>query len=481
METIMTKKVLLLLMITLSLLTVYHHAMAERLQPSDLTYLGAFLLPTTDFFAAMGELGYPQTSGMTFNPSGNGGAGSIFIIGQGGRVAEISIPTPKMFSLSTATVLQSHMAPFSYSAAGINDATAGIAYMPPQGSQSSPKLYFGSFEYFNVAGNDYNSLGWANTNLSNTQTAGLWHVGPFAGSNLDAWNHGVKSGEYLVVAPQVWANQYTNGRSLLIGRTREAAGAGGSSGPVLIATAPWANGNPPAPGIALPATPLMYFYTNVVISPGTSTNWQAWRMFNDPAWTYWNPGDRCNGGAWFDWGGKRGLILGIRHATFSNNPVQPKYGINGSHGGFVDDPSGQTPPFCYGTGGVECGGEIAITNYRGYHAAPYQARLAFVDIADLESVATGSKDPRTVTAYNVYDLMNDFGRPEGTRQDRGGSNDVVGVAYDSNTGKLYVGQANGNDPNGFPNPAWPVIHVYQIYQTKPSKPSLSPIYNILLD
>lgn len=472
----MRNKQLLYLTFALSLSTAHHHAMAaERLQPSDLTYLGAFLLPTTTFFEAMGEQGYPQTSGMTFNPDGNKGSGSIFIIGRGGRVAEINTPTPKISSLSTATVLQSNMSPFNYGAAMQNDATAGIAYMPARGSQTSPKLYFGSFEYYNVDYTDYNSLGWANIDLSNPQTAGLWHVGPTTG-DASAWNFGVKSGEYLIMAPQAWADQYTKGRSLLVGRTREAAGAGGSAGPVLIATAPWASGNPPVAGTALPATPLMYFSTNVTGSQQATTAWQSWRMFNDPDWSYFSPGDRVNGGAWIDRGGKRAVVLGIRHGTFDNDPLQSKYGSDGSHGGFVDDPSGKTVPVCYGTGGVECPWGVAINNYKGYHNGPYAARLAFVDIADLESVALGTKDPSTVTGYNVYNLMNDFGKPAGTKQDRSGSNDVVGVAYDEATGKLYVGQSNGNDPNGFPNAAWPVIHVYQVSgssgtTTAPASPS----------
>lgn len=469
----MTTKQRFVLIFTLSLSTVQHDAMAERLQPSDLTYVGAFLLPTTTFFEAMGEKGYPQTSGMTFNLSGNGGAGSIFIVGRGGRVAEINTPTPKLSALNTARVLQSNMSPFSYGAAMQNDATAGIAYMTARGSQTSPKLYFGSFEYYNVDGTDYNSLGWANTTLSNPQTAGLWHVGPSAGGNLGAWNHGVKSGEYIITAPQAWADQYTSGRSLLIGRTREAAGAGGSSGPVLLATAPWASGNPPPAGTALSATPLMYFYTNVVVPQGSSTDWQSWRMFNDPVWTYWSPNDRVNGGAWIDRNGRRALVLGLRHGLFDNDPVQPKFGSDGSHGGFVDDPTGRTPAYCYGESSQCALGD----GNKGYVSAPYAARLAFVDIADLESVAMGTKDARTVTAYNVYNLMSNFGRPAGTRQDRTGSNDVVGVAYDDNTGKLYVGQSNGNDPNGHPNPAWPVIHVYQVSGSAPAT-QLSPPSNL---
>lgn len=457
----MKKNHLFSLVFTISLTTVYSHAMAaERLQPSDLSYLGAFLVPTTTFFEAMGEQGYPQTSGMTFNPSGNGGTGSIFIIGRGGRVAEINTPIPKLSTLNTATVLQSSMSPFSYSASLQNDATSGIAYMTARGSQTSPKLYFGSFEYYNTDGTDYNSLGWANTTLSNPQTAGLWHVGPTASGNVDAWNHGVKSGEYLIAVPQAWADQHTNGRSLLIGRMREAAGAGGSSGPVLLATAPWASGNPPAAGTALPATPLMYFYTNVVTPKGSSVNWQSWRLTNDPDWSYWSPKDRSTGGAWIDRGGKRALVMGFTHGTFDNDPVQPKYGNDGAHGGFADDPSGKTPPYCYGDGTM-CSSSGGTGN-KGYAAGPYRARLAFIDIADLEATAAGTKDPRTVTAYNVYNLMTNFGQPAGTKQDRTGYNDVVGVAYDENTGKLYVGQANGNDPNGHPNPAWPVIHVYQV-------------------
>lgn len=272
----------------------------------------------------------------------------------------------------------------------------------------------------------------------------------------------MKSGEYLITTPQSWADQFTNGRSLLIGRMREAGSSGGSSGPVLLATAPWASGNPPPAGTALPATPLMYFHTNLVVQKGSSTDWQSWRLHGDPDWTYWSPLDRSTGGAWISRGNKRALVLAMRHGTFDNDPVQPKFGSDGSHGGFVDDPTGQTAPFCYGDGGTECAYGIATSNNKGYCAGPYAARLAFIDIADLEAVATNTKDPRTVQAYNVYNLMVNFGQPTGTVKDRTGNNDIAGVAYDETSGKLYVGQANGNDPNGHPFAAWPVMHVYQV-------------------
>jgi hypothetical protein len=218
----------------------------------------------------------------------------------------------------------------------------------------------------------------------------------------------------------------------------------------------------------------MYFATGVTVDEGSSTSWQAWRLMNDPAWSYWSPGDRTNGGVWIDRGGKRALLLAIRHGTFDNDPIQPKFGSDGSFGGFVDDPSGRTPPFCYGDGGTECAWGIAISNSKGYAAGPYGARLAFVDIADLESVAATTKDPSTVAAYDTYDLMDDFGTPAGTQLDRVGSNEVVGVAYDEATGKLYVGQANGNDPNGHPFPAWPVIHVYQVSASGDTTPPAAP-------
>jgi hypothetical protein len=206
----------------------------------------------------------------------------------------------------------------------------------------------------------------------------------------------------------------------------------------------------------------MSFATNVTVNRGTSPAWQSWRMLGDPDWSYWSPGDRVNGGAWIDRGGKRALVLGLRHGTFDNDPVLPKFGSDGAYGGFVDDPSGNTPPYCYGSGGVECPWGVAISNSKGYSAGPYKARLAFIDIGDLEAVAQGTKSPGSVGAYAVYDLMMNFGQPSGTVVDRVGSNDVVGVAYDETRGLLYVGQANGNDPNGHPNPAWPVIHVYQV-------------------
>jgi hypothetical protein len=101
--------------------------------------------------------------------------------------------------------------------------------------------------------------------------------------------------------------------------------------------------------------------------------------------------------------------------------------------------------------------------------------MVFVDIADLEAVAQDTKSYDSVNGYAVYNLQNDWGTPSGTGLDRYGANEACGIAYDETRRILYVCQANGNDTNGHPNPAWPVVHVYQVTASGDITPPASPV------
>jgi hypothetical protein len=451
----MKLKYLLLLPAALGSSLSHIDVMADRLYPSDLTYLGAFLVPQTDAYAGMAAIDGP--SSLSYRPdgdptgNGDGFPGSLFLSNHD-FVAEIKIPAPvkstNFSSLNTAQQIQATSGIAVNS--GANDRFGAVAYMPAKGAQTSAKLYWSSFEYYNVAGRDYPCIGWSEINLAAANSKGSWHVGPPA-SDWNSPYHGMKCGDYLIPIDQAWADQYTGGKSLLVGRYREAGAAGGSMGPVLTAIAPWKDGNPPANGSNLSALPLMSFNS---ISSSSGTNWMEFRLLNDPDYTYYSAGDHWHGGAWVARGNKKAIILVGRHATYSGAPLCPAGQAGGGCGGGVGT---NTPPYCYGDGGMDCPWGIAVTNSHGYHTGPYRPRFIFIDPDDLALVAQGSRTPTSIDAYYSFDPSVSW-----PWADSDNYNDVAGAAYDSVNGYFYVAQANAYRPGGGSNTPWPVIHVYKV-------------------
>lgn len=467
----MKAKPFVLVAATFLLPSLHNYALADRLYPTDLTYVGAFRVPATDIYAGTAAIDSP--SSLSYRPDGDptgtadGFPGSLFISNKD-AVAEIKIPAPikstSVTSLNVAQEIQSKTSIKSGVSLGPTDRFGAVAYMPAKGSQTSAKLYWSQYEYYNVSGDDYASIGWAEANLAAPSAVGLWHVGPAAGSNWDSAYHGNKYGDYLIPIDQTWANQYTGGKSLLAGRYREAGCCGGSMGPVLTAIAPWQDGNAPAAGATLSAVPLMYF--NSLSNHTGDTTWMQFRLNGDPDYSYYSAGDRWHGGAWVAMGTKKAIIMVGRHGTYSGaNPCpQTAYG-DGCHGAV----GSTTPPYCYGGGGTDCPSPIGVTNSKGYHTGPYKPRFLFIDPDDLAQVAQGLKSPSSVGAYTVYDPTNDW-----PWKDSDNFNDVAGAAYDPVNGYLYVAQGNAYRPGGGSSTPWPVIHVYKVGGTSTTKVPVSP-------
>lgn len=446
-------------------------ALAERLNPSDLTYLGAFLVPQTDPYGGMGAI--DSASSMSFRPDGDpsgggdGYPGSLFLSNHD-KVMEIKIPAPiktsNVGSVNTAQQIQMSNG-ISVNSGG-NDRFGAVAYVPAKGSQTSAKLYWSTYEYYNVSGRDYNCIGWSDVNLSAPNSKGLWHVGP-AAPNWDSPYHGMKCGDYIIPIDQAWADQYTGGKSLLVGRYREAGAAGGSMGPVLIAIAPWKDGNPPPNGANLAATPLMSF--NSISLHNNDTSWMNFKLANDKNYAYYTAKDRWHGGAWVARGTKKAIIMVGKHGTLGGTQAMcAPVGSEGCHGAVGSN----TPPFCYGTS-AECPNGIATGNDKGYQTGAYVSRFLFIDPDELAQVAQGTRSPSSVGAYATFDPSVDWPTRDSDR-----NMDVAGAAYDSANGLLYVAQANAYRPGGGSSTPWPLIHVYRVSGTGGTPPGLNAPVNL---
>ena len=83
-------------------------------------------------------------------------------------------------------------------------------------------------------------------------------------------------------------------------------------------------------------------------------------------------------------------------------------------------------PFCYGEAAA-CGNDTS-EKYKGGHAAPYGYFVWAYDAADLAAVRAGKKQPWDVVPYSTWEPL-----PRD-----GGSEQILGVAYDGATGRIFV-------------------------------------------
>jgi len=197
-------------------------AETTRLQPADLHYRGAFRLPGPSGGSDWTWCG----DGLAYRPdgdpegAGDGYPGSLFGFGQpfadirAGHFTDYEIPR------------------------------ADLAYLPPQGDQARPKLYFCFGQHMHETHMHETFKGpthcWCEVDLASPKTAGPWTVG-----GLTEY----VTADYLCEIPKAWADKHVAGMRLATGRFRD--GGQGSQGPTLFALAPWQHGNPPEAGADL--------------------------------------------------------------------------------------------------------------------------------------------------------------------------------------------------------------------------------------
>jgi hypothetical protein len=401
----------------------------ERIQPSDLVYLGAFRLPDTS-----GELGWDYSGhGLTYYPdgdpggSGDGFPGSLFGVGHDHQlfISEISIPAPvnshNLADLSSATTLQ----PFADLSSGIFVAEEmsipriGIEYLPPQGDQTTAKLHYvwgqhiQDFEY---------SHGWAELDLTNPQPAGPWF--------FDGYTNYVTN-DYLFEIPQEWSDAYAPGMRLATGRAREGLWSG--RGPGLFAYAPWQEGNPPPPNATLTTiTPLLLYGVQEPELPD---------IFSDEtmAMNGYLDADHWMGGAWLTAGDSSALIfvgtkaLGSDWYGYANGVVWP-------HDCAENDTCPEVPEWPY--------------DDRGFWAEDYEAQIIFYDPAEIAAVATGqieTWEPQPYATMSIQDVLFDpelnFGEYK---------RDFIGAAaFDRANGILFVIERLGDEYKS-------VVHMWRV-------------------
>jgi hypothetical protein len=386
------------------------------IQPGDLVYRGAFRLPDVD---AADELTWRWSgAALTYYPDGDptgpgdGAPGSLFGTGHDWNqwVSEVSIPAPAISAakdpaeLNTAVTLQ----PFHDIRAGLfgpmEIPRAGLEYLPAQGEQASGKLYFAWAQHMGE-GETSPSHGWCDLYLANPHTAGLWRI-----DNLTNF----VTGDYLLAIPEAWAAAHTPGLRLATGRYRD--GGQGAQGPSLFAIGPWNEGNPPPPGSALPAVPLL-LYGNVYTE-------------GSPAMNGYHHSDEWSGAAWLTAGDRSAVIFAGTKGT-----GDCWYGC--SDGTVWPD----EPPYP----------ESCPDYDRGWWSTGFEGQILFYDPAGLAAVARGDKEawqPQPYAVLKVDPVLYHVTSPQIKSH-------LGAVAYDRARGLLYVMEPLADEDK-------PLVHVWQV-------------------
>jgi hypothetical protein len=383
------------------------------ISPDELVYLGAFRLPETPDEDGWGYSGYAMTYYPLGDPQGqeDGFPGSLFVLGHDHTqyIGEIDIPAPVISEvkdpseLPTASILQ----PLNDITAGMFEELeiprAGLAYLPPQGSQMSGKLYFCWGQHFQFEQEP--SHGWSELDLSEPNPAGPWYVGQFTN---------YVTNDYLFEIPQAWAGVYTPGLRLATGRFRD--GSWGGLGPALLAIGPWNEGNPPTPNSTLQqVTTLLLYGEPIPGSPEIDVS-SGYQMTN-----YSEP-DEWSGGAWLTVGDKSALIfvgtkaVGRSWYGFSNGVEYP---ISGD----ADEEYPEVPPWPH--------------DDRGWWSEEISAQMLFYDPSELAMVAQGEMETWEPQPYATLTL-DDYLFDPGFDYERGKRYLLGAATFDRIDGLIYI-------------------------------------------
>ncbi|GAK59411.1 hypothetical protein U27_06395 [Candidatus Vecturithrix granuli] len=387
----------------------------------DLEYLGGFTLPTDSDWEYGGQ-------GLTFYPKGNPNynpatefPGSLYGIGHDHRIeiSEISIPKPTK-TLNTSNMLRARtLKPFvniwprvyngDWLPAGSVSNGVGIAYHPSMNGVLEG-IYYGLYKSYSTS---LTAPAHGYFNMALTDSIGAWHIGGPLGSSerVDVRY----TGKFIVAVPQNWADQYTGGRSLLVGLGWPISGHGWPScGPTLYATAPWERGHLPENGGFVSAVKLLGYEP--------TDEMEHWD-------TNWTPMSANDGAVWLETGQKSALVfVGIR----PNGDVW-----YGGEDGDSAELSDQDIP------------STTHSMIRGYNSSQTKCMLKFYNPVELGKVAKGEIESWEPKAYYSIDITNTLIKKDEQYPS------MSAIAYDNVNGYLYLAESSGEDSQ-------PVIHVWKV-------------------
>lgn len=382
------------------------------LSSSNLTYLGAFRVPTYDDGAHKWEYG---GYGLVYIPDGDSGNGSLMSAGRDYddagvqvSVGEISIPTPVIDSTISNLNRASHLGSFAditegdIAASGNNSSCSsavantvrGLAYL----NSTDDKIYISFWDYYNTEQCDLYSTGYAtySTWQSDPDYQGSWWL-----DDSDLTEHSKDYAGYLFNVPSGWATTYLSGKQIATGQSREGGAYGRGPGLWVTDIGSYSDSSPPTDD-KLPAKSLIFYAT----TEGDN--------FPD-----YSVADQWYGAAWVEQGEDSAVIYAGAQC-FGDTDYHLAY-------------------YC----GADYANPVAMTH-----------TLTFYDPDDLVAVAQGTADPWSVQPTEVVDLSTliDYHLPDDW--DRGGRV-RGGVTYDSANNIIYIMMIETDSK-------YPVVHAFEV-------------------
>ena len=406
------KKLMMLLFATVLL---FHTASGEesnlRVLPEDLVYVGAFRVPDVETGSFIKSWNYGGHS-MAYYPQGNpdgpddGYPGSIFAVGHAWehQISEIDIPVPiiseikNLDDLNTAKTLQSFIDIMDVS--DLEIPRTGLACLPPQGAQTTPKLYF-CWGYHMQDGPPDLTHGWCEPNLSDSRIQKGWYL-----AGLPSHIQNMSTNDYMCEIPSRWADAHTPGMRLATGRFRDGGWSG--QGPALFAIGPWNQGNPPPPGIPLQNVPLILYSSTYIYGS------------DNHAMDDYHHSDEWSGVSWITTGTKSAVVF---------------VGTKGYGDCWYGNPDGPC---------MDC-------ENRGWWSDEFRGQIIFYDTSELADVANGIMQPWKPQPYASIDIDRYLFSIRSNQQ----KYHVNASCFDPLHGFLYVFEhrADGDKP---------LVHVWKI-------------------
>lgn len=355
------------------------------IQAADITYLGAFALPSGPTGASSFEYG---GMALTFFRDASGQA-TLFMQGHAqkpGQVAQVAIP---------ATVVKST----NWAALPVAKVLQSFATVPnspdPASCSSNPSFIYGMYAYAqrlivaagcSYGGNQTTSHGVRSTNLTQ---AGFSGFSGFTGASAPPR----ALGGPITPIPAEW--QPLLGGQVMGGLCCISVIGSTSAGPALTVF------NPDDVGVKspIPGKTVLFYDLNHTVAGGKGSEASQNNIFNLTS--------RIGGVA---------FVPGTRSVLF----------VEG-HG---------TGPYCYETA-ANCNNDTALSDVKGPHAQPYRYQILAYDANDLVAVKNGTKatyDPKPY-AVIVLDGMPNSNNPS-----------IAGATLDPTTRRLYITQDYGNKP-----------------------------------
>ncbi len=414
------------------------------IMPSDLTYKGAFRVPYIEGNVTWGWGGM----GLTYYPYGDpsssdGFPGSLYGVGHDHtmHISEVSIPKPIISSniadLPTAATLRN----FTNVRDGVGNLTtlfesatihySGIAYLPPQDTQTSDKLYYCWGAHFQEEAQNIPSHMWSDVDFSNAM--GAWRIG---NSSVELY----RTNDYMCRLPSNFSDAQiaTEGMYLASGRFRE--GGWGGQGPNLYAIAPWDDGNPPSDGTELTSVRLLGY---------SSTHEDGYDSYEGHKMNGYHDSDEWSGVSWLNTSLKQALVfvgtkgIGTCWYGYSDGTIFPTDG---------SEFTGTVPDFPH--------------DNRGYWSTSFNAEILFYDPADIAAVAKGEMEPFEPQPYAELNLdpylfnIDKVNHPD--FPDDRNMNRLGGCTFDSANGYFYIIEYRGEPAGGGWNDDYALIHVFQV-------------------